>query len=823
MNKEEILTSLRELKDQFGSSLVDEQVKQLDDLYSVKQTIEVELSTLLEKVKNDKNYTKTSETVVEVEQLNDQIGRLDTQMAENNASIANANYRLRVIDTEIEAANELIAAGNAEIAEIEQTITTTTDAEVVARLNSQIDRNRLAIADLERDIETLTAQRPLAETAIATANRNNNEITTARNQYIVALNEQQDRAETTYVDENARQKDRVRILELQRTLNNHNTKAQLLSFDFANELNGIITDLETDESLTESQAVDRVQDFYDHIPTEVFVNDFRNREQALEENNATIAHYEADIATLENKLADENNYQLSLFAVEADEVELERVVREMADNDREIADLNNKLANTEVSIEKLQTLRERKEREYRALGIVVDPKMDTRYGKQLAELAENKAKLIAKQEDLKARIKEAEKRGKELEKQKAELEKNTTTKNPINKARMDEDRAQLAVLMAGLALATRNKERLEYDPQLALLELINGKEKDDEAQAPVVEPIEEEKDAEISAPVAEPVAEDDDIIIAPIPLPVEPEQEDDEVPFVVPEEEPAKEDDDILFGPTAVTDIHDAEPELKEEARKKKGGLLLWIKKYKSRLIAAGLAVVTALLLTSCMAKNNNNDDLEVDPGIIDGIEQGTDIILNQDDDKLTIDELIQNTVQVNKPVVEQPTVTPTPEPEQPTQTTEPDDLVIPTPTPTPVNPTPVNPTPVTPTPVDPTPVDPTPVDPTPSSNLVDIKVNEGETLVFNDGKNDVKVDLSDGENDPYITSTETVGPEQSDAVHGLEYDFTDDGMSATVTVDKTQIESTPMTEEQYQEWLETERENNGITNDLNELLGRSR
>jgi len=847
MDKNEILTSLRELRDQFGGTLVDEQVRQLDNHYSVRQNIEAEINQLLEKVKNDQNYIKSQEVVVSVEQLNDQLARIDTMIASNNATIANANYRIKVIDSEIAAANDLIAAGNNEIAEIEHTITTTDDAAVIARLNEQIYRNRLAIADLERDIETLTQERPLSETAIDAANRNSEEISASREQYIEAINDQNDRVAGTYIDENERQKDRNRILELQRTLNNHNIKIQLLSYDFASELTGIIDDLDKDIIGTVG-AIDRVRDFYDRVPKEVFVNDFRSREQALEENSVARAHYEADIAALQDKLADENNYQLSLFAVEALEIDTEVAIarndREIADIDREIVDLNNRLDETANAIIHIQDLRNAKERDYRALGMVVDAKADAKFGRQLAELADNKARLVAQHEQLKARIKEAEKRRKELEKQRAELAKNANNKDVINKVQMDEDRAQLEILMAGLAIVNRNKELLEYDPQLALLELINGKQHD-EVVAPVILPEEPVIDDEIVAPVEIPAEEiitpveepivDDDEIVAPLPLPILDEVKDDEIvaPIILPEEPVVeKEKDDEIIAPIAITDIHDATPELKEEAHKKKGALIVWIKRVTAAVLA-GVMVVAAYSQLLPFDKNDKfantnkeNKIIAVDSGIIDGIDYGRDKLLSKVDNKLTIDDLIDQ-ANKNQDETSKPDVTPTPEPEQPVIPTPPnDDLVIPTPDEpiiTPIDPTPIDPTPVDPTPIDPTPIDPTPVDPKPNPNEVEIKVNEGETLIFNDGKNDVKVDLSDGENDPYITSTDTVGPEQSDAVHGLEYDFTDDGMSATVTVDKNQIEKEPMTEEQYEQWLETERENNGITDDLNELLGKSR
>ena len=82
---------------------------------------------------------------------------------------------------------------------------------------------------------------------------------------------------------------------------------------------------------------------------------------------------------------------------------------------------------------------------------------------------------------------------------------------------------------------------------------------------------------------------------------------------------------------------------------------------------------------------------------------------------------------------------------------------------------------------------------------------------------------MSEGQNDNVLPDVEMVGPEQSDSVAGLEYNYGENGedMSATVTVE---TETNEMTDEQFENWLQSQREANGFDNEVyEELLGRHR
>ena len=79
MEKEELLTKLKELQNEFGTTLLDEQVKQLDEHYENRRNIQEELKSLIDKVKDDKNYTKNVVTFVDIEEIKDQIERTNIE------------------------------------------------------------------------------------------------------------------------------------------------------------------------------------------------------------------------------------------------------------------------------------------------------------------------------------------------------------------------------------------------------------------------------------------------------------------------------------------------------------------------------------------------------------------------------------------------------------------------------------------------------------------------------------------------------------------------------------------------------------------------
>ena len=80
--KEELLNGLRELQSQLGESVTEEQVKLLDEHYNIKRNLEKEISDLLTRISNDKNYTRTRELPTSTDVLEREIANSDIRLSE---------------------------------------------------------------------------------------------------------------------------------------------------------------------------------------------------------------------------------------------------------------------------------------------------------------------------------------------------------------------------------------------------------------------------------------------------------------------------------------------------------------------------------------------------------------------------------------------------------------------------------------------------------------------------------------------------------------------------------------------------------------------
>ena len=739
MNKEELLERLRELQTQLGaSSIVEEQVKILDEHYEIKSGIEAEINQLLVKTSNDKNYTKTKDTASNVSRLERENSQIDVNLANLEAEIARVGYQQSNIDSEIEAAEQLIIAGRGEIDEINLALEQSLEDDQIAKLNAQRVATEQAISSLEHSIERLNREKEVANKTLNELEERKTTSEIQKTTYEAMLEEAKGVQPETYVDELERSKDRERLAELRKTLRSLSTKSELLSFDISGELSDIIAGVEND-TFTPEQTRVRIQELYDNIPMELFAGDYTNREDAIRENHEAQSLYVGKIAALEDKLSNDDNYRLSVFEIERNEIDSEkekvRISALLAASVATIKALEHELKNNQINLSIQDNYDKKKQREFRALGEDVDPKIDAKYSKVFEKCREKKNRLYEQQESIKDRLHEARINKNALEKELESLEI-VDDRTIMNTAAKKADEAKLEKYRANLEHLKKTEQLAAYDPQESLLAIIAGLEKEQELVAPIVAPVVEEKQEE---------KEDEKVIIAPI-----------------------------------AAEFKEADEELVEKSRDKKKGLIAWFKKHKNRLIAAGVATAiffTAIGLKSC---DNKTDDLPDEPTIEE----------NQDEERPSIDDLVSSTIENDKgddEVNKAPEVTPDPEP-------------TPDPVPTP---------------------DP---EPTPETTTTEIVVNEGETLVFEDNNDQtVKVDLSEGQNDNVLPDVEMVGPEQSDSVAGLEYNYGENGedMSATVTVE---TETNEMTDEQFENWLQSQREANGFDNEVyEELLGRHR
>ncbi len=815
--KEELLKGLKELQSQLGESITEEQVKLLDEHYTIKRNLEKEISNLLDKVGNNKNYTKTREVPTTSDVLEREIANSNIRLSEAEEAITSYQLRLAEIESELTKTQNLISTSEKATSELQEAIDNQeiTDLESA---NAQIDINRLANSQLEINLANLNEERTKIEEAVEIANNTIARENSVRESYEQQLETLSNLELGDYIDEVERAKDRKHILELQRTLNTLNTKTELLTYDLSTELSNIISDVESD-ILTDEQIKQRIITFYSHIPVEFFQNDYTSREEATEQLELSINENEKEITKYQEKLADDENYRYSIFEIERDEVEEERLNNKIASASVEIARLERELKRNAIQFSINHNYAVKRQRAYRTLGEEVDSSIEINYNRFLEKHSNKQDSLQNESKLLKQQLHEAKMNKKHFERD-LENAKNSSSKEVVNKKAKQADEEKLQELIVIKDSLNKRKELLAYDPQEALLGMIDlvdtkteetvvENEQNDDFPVPV--PL-NNLDSEVNEPTNDDIEEENDL-------------------------------DGINVGivPKTKANFKEAGADLVAKARSFGKKVKEFFKKYKNAIVATGAAIVvllTAASVKGCQAEEKdvekeneitdvNNAELPTIDELVDNVISKTDEKEDSKKEEVKQEPVKQEEAKNEKIEIETPVVTPEYVPSYTPDYTPnytPDYTPSYTPDYTPdVNPTPtpdVNPTPTpTPTPD----VNPTPeVEPT----EVTIKVNEGETLLVTDKDNqNIKIDLSEGNNDAIIGDVDTVDPTDSNAIAGMEFDYGENGddMHANVTVESSNLTGGGLSKEDYQQLLAQVREANGLTeNDLGFELDHS-
>ena len=143
--KEELLNGLRELQSQLGESVTEEQVKLLDEHYNIKRNLEKEISDLLTRISNDKNYTRTRELPTSTDVLEREIANSDIRLSEAQEAITSYQLRLAEIESELTKTQNMISSSESTISDLQEAINNGEIAEEdIPSVNTQIDINHLA-------------------------------------------------------------------------------------------------------------------------------------------------------------------------------------------------------------------------------------------------------------------------------------------------------------------------------------------------------------------------------------------------------------------------------------------------------------------------------------------------------------------------------------------------------------------------------------------------------------------------------------------------------------------------------------------------------
>lgn len=657
MTREELLVRIKGLQEFVPSAKTEEeQSTELEQLLAEENQYRNEIAELEQKLSKEDNYKRHTAFLDEArfDNLKSELNRISNERDRVEAEYFQYESRLVNIDSELEAAKFLIKEGKKENKELEKLFTSSKDE----KYNEQLTANLKAIEYLETYIEVLKDERETLATNIKAIEKRQQQINEREARYnaLVANFEQ-----TETVDRLKQEQDRKRLNELRNFVSANANKQAYLTYDFSRELIALTEDLENDR-ITNEEALVRLTAYQNRIPTSSSEEALAQYEE-LQENRKLQAKYEKEIAAKKEKLANDENYLLSLFVLEqrnADiksaEARLSKYSADIATNNSmltkyqtDIADNNSAIAIKNARINELHEENIRLGVEFRRLGATASDADLATFRKNLAannkeiknietEIAANE-KEIATIEGLEKGLKEQNKQlksrrdklGKMIEKRKENPE--------IDTAKKYADQQELVYLEQGL-VALKNREKyLDTDFETELSKLITdlekSKEKDIVPLVNTLNAIKEQKEVE-------------EAVIAPVETEnLQPEEEKEEIIPVAPILEPVQE----TIEEPVVEEVKE-EPKPEETKRNK---IVAWLgtakatviekikKNWKKYATGLGIGLITAAIIASCRGCANK-DSLPVIDNDDKNLENDTTIesVIEEDFGKAEIEDMIE-------------------------------------------------------------------------------------------------------------------------------------------------------------------------------------
>ncbi len=779
MTKEELLSKLKEMAenlkyDKATSITADNREKELKNIEKQRELLKLQARELEIKLSNDENYQDFSyiKNQSKIYDYNSRIDKINEELLQNETNKQNNNNRIDYINREISACNALLSEAQKrleqygyELRSLGENPTPEQDKEVMSKL-----------ASAREDIGYLKSEMELYNTELADLTANNEELNrrantlgNSKDRYIKLLDSVQTRENKAKnnIDQAKKDKDKIKLLQMQGAIDAFNNREEFISFDFPIELESLIYEIENNK-IDNSTIMARLNELKEKMPEKLLNKDYKDAEQELAENRKAQADILMEKLALEEKLSNPDNYLPSIFAVEVMNSEITNLETSIAKYETDIKAIDSNLIqyennrkDYETTIENEQKNKERLNDELSQIRLKEAILPTEIYEQQKDDLAKEKKRIQKEIIDTDKKIEKlnkailtidlmatsAKKCKKNFEMLRNSEIKNLETKQKsldersgVNKLLMADDKIKLETLIGQLNMLKMRENAIYYDYETALGDIMTNFSKDAEYKKggnPIVPPIapqidsdskdkEEEKDSDpIVPPVVPPInpdskdkeeEKDSDPIVPPIVPPINPDSKDKEEKAIAPVdgEKAAEEEKDK---PIPISFWKKAKNKLLEKIKDKK---------FMRRLKAALAAVVVALTLGMGLSRCSNGDSQKgLSPEIMDLVK---DPVLPDDDlgDLSDLDDEIENDLDDNNQIQNQPesNSNQTPEPD-PAPTPKPDPTPTPKPDPTPTpepDPTPTPEPDPTPTPKpDPTPTpkpDPTPTpepDPTPT------------------------------------------------------------------------------------------------------------
>ncbi len=328
MRKDQLLKRLKEMLDAVNNDKVTEAAKkskdeELDKIQKQREMLNYEIQELKTKLEDDSNYQDFSymKNQAKIYDYNYRIGKIEEEIAQNEANKVSNENRINAVTKEIEASKALLSEAqkdlerySAELRRLGNNPTPEQDKKVLgkiaeARAGIQFVKNELnQYNDEMKDL--LTSKKQINQRLETLAN--------SKDRYNALLNSivEMENSKKDTIDKTKKESDQRKLLQLQATVKAFTGREEYLSFDFPIEIESLIDNLEKDK-ISMEEALEKLQEMKAKMPDKLANKDYIDAEDEIAENQRMQADILIEKLALEEKLNNPDNYLPSIFAVEA--------------------------------------------------------------------------------------------------------------------------------------------------------------------------------------------------------------------------------------------------------------------------------------------------------------------------------------------------------------------------------------------------------------------------------------------------------------------------------------------------------------------------
>ncbi|MEG2321949.1 MAG: hypothetical protein RSB71_00465, partial [Bacilli bacterium] len=263
MTKEEILTQLRQLQSKIPVNISETKrgVNEIEEITAIienKREYEAQLEALNEKLNDDSNYEANNYLKAgnKLFDIQSQINKINEDEIDNQSNIYDYNYRLGIINSEVDASNYLISEGNKELEELNKIQQNFPNLKQNKQYEEQIARTKKAIEDIKTYSDILKQEKDIISVYLETANTHIKALSNRKERYNQLMSNLENNS--IGIDIVKKNQDFLKRDELQRFISAFDARNTYLNFDFSKELTNIIKEFKED-NISQEDIVRRLK------------------------------------------------------------------------------------------------------------------------------------------------------------------------------------------------------------------------------------------------------------------------------------------------------------------------------------------------------------------------------------------------------------------------------------------------------------------------------------------------------------------------------------------------------------------------------------